>query len=137
MGRLARGSSATLKGAAAVLAALGLAGCATYEPVERTPEGILDAVGPGDRVRVTTRDADELELLVWTVGDSELAGRRDGGDSEEVARVRYDRIERINVRRLNFRKAMLTTFVPVIVAAIVFCNNTDECETRSLVKAEF
>lgn len=121
---------------AALAGGLTLMGCTTYYAVERTPEGVLESVKAGDTVRIRTRASDELELLVWTLSDSEIAGRLDGGDSEEIGRVRYDRIETIEVERLNFRKAVLTTFVPVIVGAIIFCNNED-CETRSGVTADY
>lgn len=120
------------------LAALGacLAGCASFHPVERTPEGILDAVKPGDTIRIRTRQQEELEMLVWTVSESEVRGRLDGGDSEELRSVRFDRIQTIDVERLDLKKAMLSTFVPVVVGAIIFCNNED-CETRSAVTADF
>lgn len=119
---------------AAVLGA-GLTGCASFHTVERTPEGILGTVKPGDTVRIRTRRREEMTLLVWMVSESHVRGRLDGGDSEEVRRVRFDRIETIEVERLNLKKAMLTTLVPVIVGAIIFCNN-EECRTRSAVTAE-
>jgi hypothetical protein len=40
------------------------------------------------------------------------------------------------VERPNLRKAMLTTFVPAVIAAIVVCNQSD-CETDATVIATF
>lgn len=120
----------------ALLLALGLGGCASMYPVETTPEGIRAAIRSGDTVRIRTRQQEELTMLVWTLSNSDIRGRLDGGDSDEVRRVRYDRIETIGVRRLDLKKAMLSTFVPVVVGAIIFCNNED-CETRSVVTADY
>jgi len=129
---------------AVLVAAAGLlAGCVSFDAVETTPEGIVGAIEPGDTVRLTTRDGadpilreptlDELTLQVRSVTDSEIRGRREGG-SPELVSVRFDRIESLEVERANLKKAMLTTLVPAVLAAIIVCNHQD-CETRSVLTA--
>jgi hypothetical protein len=115
------------------LSALG--GCATYYPVETTPEAITRTVEPGDTVRVTTRDADDMQLLVIGLDDYSLHGHIDGSADRE-ALVSYDRIEDLEVERLNMRKALLRIVLPVVVGAAIVCNNTD-CSTRGFVGATY
>src|SRR5690606_40816200 len=57
--------------AIAVLAAV-LSGCATYQPIETTPEGIAGNVSPGDSVRAITRDENEVRFLVTAIDDAEV-----------------------------------------------------------------
>jgi hypothetical protein len=118
---------------ALVAACAALAGCVSFYPLETTPEGIIDGVRPGDVVRLATRDRGEIVMRVRLITQSELEGRvEDGSDTFE--RVRFDRIESIDIERLNLKKAMLTTFVPAVIAAVIACNNTG-CQTRSIVTA--
>lgn len=106
-----------------------LGGCATYYPVETTPEAITRTVSPGDTVRVTTRDdEDDMQLLVIGVNDYSLHGRVDASADHE-ALVSFDRIEDLEVQRLNMRKALIRIVLPVVVGAAIVCNNTD-CSTR-------
>jgi hypothetical protein len=117
-----------------VLAPLG--GCATYYPVETTPEAITRTVAPGDTVRLTTRDDGAgMQLLVIGVNDYSLHGRIDASEDHE-ALVSFDRIENLEVERLNMRKALLRIVLPVVVGAAIVCNNTD-CSTHGLVGATY
>jgi hypothetical protein len=116
-----------------------LSACVSLESVESTPEGIFDAVAPGDRVRLTTRDRGPLVMQVRTVTDLGLQGRIEGGPKDvrdELDQVRFDRIETIDIERLSVKRTMLRTFVPAVIAAVILCNNTD-CATRSGVTTTF
>ncbi|HEU4617753.1 MAG TPA: hypothetical protein VFV10_06900 [Gammaproteobacteria bacterium] len=114
----------------------GLAGCATYYPVETTPEAITRTVLPGDTVRVTTRDdRGEMQLLVIGLNDYSLHGRIDASADHE-ALVQYDRIEGLEVERLDMRKALLRIVLPVVVGAAIVCHNTD-CSTHGLIGATY
>jgi hypothetical protein len=119
-----------------LVACAGLGGCATYYPVETTPEAITRTVEPGDTVRLTTRDdEDGMQLLVIGVNDHSLHGRIDASADRE-ALVSFDRIEELEVERLNMRKALLRIVLPVVVGTAIVCNNTD-CSTRGLVGATY
>ena len=118
--------------AVAVLAALA-SGCATYQPVETTPEGIVGAVAPGDSVRVITRDGNEMDLLVITIDDAEMRGRLNGG--AEQVRLSFDAIDVIEVHRFSMRRTLLGVVLPVVAGAIIACNN-DDCRTRSVLDAD-
>jgi hypothetical protein len=113
--------------------ATALSGCASFYTVETTPEGITRDVEPGDTVRVRTRERGEVKLLVMAINDYELRGRVNG-DPEDIVWLEFDRIERLEVQHLNMRKALLTIVLPVVVTAIVVCNNTD-CRTNSVLSA--
>src|SRR5690606_10723301 len=78
-----------------------LSGCATYQPIETTPEAIAGHVAPGDSVRVVTRDENELRFLVTYVDDAEIAGRVDG-DGEPV-RLSVDALRRLGTARCSLR----------------------------------
>jgi hypothetical protein len=108
-----------------MLAAAG--GCASFYELEKTPEGITDGVRPGDTVRVTTEDLGRVRVLVMAINDYELRGRING-NADDVVMLRYDHIDTIEVQHLNMRKALLSVVLPVVVGAIVVCNNT-ECRT--------
>ncbi len=110
-----------------------LSGCATYQPIETTPEAIAGHVAPGDSVRVVTRDENELRFLVTYVDDAEIAGRVDG-DGEPV-RLSFDAIRRLEIHRFSMRRTLLGVVLPVVVGAVIVCNN-DDCRTRSVVDAE-
>lgn len=112
-----------------VVAFAALGGCATYYPVETTPEAITRNVSPGDTVRLTTRDDEaDMELLVIGVNDYSLHGRIDASADHE-ALVSFDRIEDLEVERLNMRKALVRIVLPVVVGAAIVCNKTD-CSTH-------
>lgn len=113
--------------------ALGSSGCASFYPIETTPEGITANVEPGDTVRVTTRDLGEVMLLVTAVSDYRIRGRVDGNPDEAVW-LRFDRIDGLEIQRLSMRKALLSIVLPVVIGAIVICNNTD-CRTDGVVDA--
>jgi hypothetical protein len=131
---IARAARVLLPFGLVVLAALG--GCATYYPVETTPEAITRTVEPGDTVRLTTRDDEQgMQLLVIGVNDYSLHGRIDAREDHE-ARVSFDRIEDLEVERLNMRKALLRIVLPVIVGAAIVCNHSD-CSTHGLVGATY
>jgi|SRR5690606_10603673 len=117
---------------AAALAALS-SGCATYQPIEATPEGIVATVAPGDSVRVITRDGNEMDLLVITIDDAVIRGRLDGG-GEEV-RLSFDAIDVIELHRFSMRRTLLGVVLPVVAGAIIACNNGD-CRTRSVLDAD-
>lgn len=124
----------TLLALCGVLLAL-LSACASFYPVEATPEGIARNVAPGDTVRLQTRDEDEMHMLVISVNDYALRGRVDArGDREAL--VPFDRIEGLEVERLNMRKALLRIVLPVVAGAAIICNNTD-CSTHGIVQATF
>ncbi|HEX6993442.1 MAG TPA: hypothetical protein VF339_04770 [Gammaproteobacteria bacterium] len=113
--------------------AIVLSGCATYQPIETTPEGIAGHVAPGDSVRVITRDENELRFLVTYVDDAEISGRVDG-DGAPV-RLSFDAIRRIEIHRFSMRRTLLGVVLPVVVGALVVCNN-DDCRTESVVDAD-
>jgi hypothetical protein len=113
--------------------AVGSSGCATFYSVETTPEGITRDIEPGDTVRVQTRELGEVKLLVMAINDYELRGRING-NADNVVWLRFDRIDVLEVQRLNMRKALLTVVLPVVVAAIIVCNNTN-CRTNSVLNA--
>jgi len=110
-----------------------LPGCATYQPVETTPEGIVRYVSPGDSVRVTTRDENEVRFLVTYVDDAEIAGRVD--DDGEAIRLPFDAIRRLEIHRFSMRRTLLGVVLPVVVGAVIVCNN-DDCRTDSVVDAD-
>ncbi|MBN1238399.1 MAG: hypothetical protein JXB36_07845 [Gammaproteobacteria bacterium] len=116
-----------------VLLTLASSGCASFYPVETTPEGITRNVGPGDTVRVTTRELGEVRLLVTAISDYELRGRIEG-DPDDVVWLRFDRIDLLEIQRLNMRKALLGVVLPVVIGAIVICNNSD-CRTDGVIDA--
>ncbi|HEX7080644.1 MAG TPA: hypothetical protein VF329_06495 [Gammaproteobacteria bacterium] len=118
--------------AAALLCA---AGCASFYPVETTPEAITGTIQPGDTVRVRTRDREELVLLVTAINDYRLRGRVDG-NPQDVRSLGFDGIERLEIERLNMRRALLTVVLPVVAGAIIACNNGD-CRTDSVLDARF
>jgi hypothetical protein len=113
-----------------------LEACATFYPVETTPEAILESVAPGDTVRITTLDGEELTVLVRTTTGFQVTGRAKDMPASDVLQIGLERIETLEVERPNLRKAMLTTFVPAVIAAIVVCNQSD-CETDAAVIATF
>jgi hypothetical protein len=113
-----------------------LEGCATFYPVETTPEAIFESVAPGDTVRITTRDGEELTVLVRSTTGFQITGRVKDMPASDVLEIGLERIETLEVERPNLRKAMLTTFVPAVIAAIVVCNQSD-CETDAAVIATF
>jgi hypothetical protein len=113
-----------------------LVGCATFYPVETTPEAISESVAPGDTVRITTLDGEELTVLVRTTTGFQIIGRLKDMPASDVLQIGLERIETLEVERANLRKAMLTTFVPAVIAAIVVCNQSD-CETDATVIATF
>ena len=113
-----------------------LEGCATFYPVETAPEAISESVMPGDTVRITTRDGEELTVLVRSTTGFQITGRVKDMPASDVLQIGLERIETLEVERPNLRKAMLTTFVPVVIAAIVVCNRSD-CETDAAVIATF
>jgi hypothetical protein len=113
-----------------------LEGCATFYPVETTPEAISESVAPGDTVRITTPDGEELTMLVRSTTGFKITGRLKDMPASDVLQIGLTRIETLEVERPNLRKAMLTTFVPAVIAAIVVCNHSD-CETDVAVIATF
>ena len=114
--------------------AMACSGCASFYGVETTPEGITRNIEPGDTVRITTRELGEVRLLVMAVSDYQLRGRVDG-DVDDVVWVSFDRIETLEIQRLNMRKALLSVVLPVVIGAIVVCNNSD-CRTDSVLGAQ-
>jgi hypothetical protein len=119
------------------LLALALAGClwscATFHPIETTPEAILESIAPADTVRITTRNGEEVVLRVRSVTRSHVTGRvRDM--PAELLQIRLDQMQTIELERPDLRKAMLTTFVPAVIAAVIICNQQD-CETRTTFTA--
>jgi len=116
-------------------AAAATSGCASFYPVESTPEGITRNIAPGDTVRALTREHGEVTLLVMAVNDYEMRGRVDK-DPEDVLRIRFDSIELLEIERLSMKRALLTVVLPVVVGAIVACNN-DDCSTRGVVDGRF
>jgi hypothetical protein len=113
-----------------------LSGCATYYPVETTPEAITRTIAPGDTVRLKTRDdEDNMQLLVIGIDDYSLHGRIDASPDHE-ALVPFDRIEDLEIERLNMRKALLRIVLPVVVGAAIVCNNTD-CSTHGIIGATY
>jgi hypothetical protein len=56
--------------------------------------------------------------------------------ASDVLQIGLERIETLEVERPNLRKAMLTTFVPAVIAAIVVCNQSG-CETDAALIATF
>ena len=117
-----------------VLLTLASSGCASFYPVETTPEGITRNVEPGDTVRVTTRELGEVRLLVTAISDYELRGRIEG-DAANVVWLRFDRIDLLEIQRLNMRKALLGVVLPVVIGAIIICNNSD-CRTDGVLDAQ-
>jgi hypothetical protein len=117
------------------LLALALGGClwscATFHPVETTPEAILASIAPADTVRITTRVGDEVILLVRSVTRFHVTGRARETPAE-LLEIGLDQMQTIEVERPDLRKAMLTTFVPAVIAAVIICNHQD-CETRTTV----
>lgn len=111
--------------------ALALSGCASFHAVETTPEGITGSIEPGDTVRVTTREHGEFRMLVTAINDYQIAGRVNG-NGNELRRLPFDRIEIIEIQQLSMKKALLTVVLPVVVAAIVACNNGN-CRTRGVL----
>jgi len=118
--------------AIAVLAAV-LSGCATYQPIETTPEGIAGNVSPGDSVRAITRDENEVRFLVTAIDDAEVRGRVDG-DGEPV-RLSFDEIRLLEVHRFSMRRTLLGVVLPVVAGAVIACNN-DDCRTDSVLDAD-
>jgi len=116
----------------AALAAV-LSGCATYQPIETTPEGIVGHVAPGDSVRVLTRDANEVRFLVTYVDDAEIRGR--GDDDGEPVRLSFDAISRLEIHRFSMRRTLLGVVLPVVVGAVIACNH-DDCRTESVIDAD-
>jgi hypothetical protein len=112
-----------------------LAACSTFHPVEATPDGILESVAPGDTVRITTWDGTELKMVVLSATRAQVSGRIPAHDWESV-RVPIEQIDTVAVERPNVKKAMLTTLVPAVIAAIIICNSQD-CETDAAVIATF
>jgi hypothetical protein len=112
-----------------------LAGCTSFYPVEQTASAISRGIDPGDTVKLTTRDADEVTMVVWSVGDQEIRGRVQG-DSREVVRIEFDRIAIIAVERLNFKRTIFATVVPAVIAAAIACNRQD-CESHAVVTAAY
>ena len=113
--------------------AVAASGCASFHSVETTPEGITRNIEPGDTVRVTTRELGEVRLLVTAINDHEMRGRING-HADEVMWLRFDRIELLEIQRLNMRKALLSVVLPVVVGAIIVCNNND-CRTDGVLDA--
>lgn len=103
------------------------AGCVSFYPVETTPEAILRTVHSGDTVRMTTREREELEMRVWTVGDEYIRGDTGGGPSALRA-VRLDLIESIEIEQPNLKKAMLAILLPALIGIAVICHNQG-CES--------
>jgi hypothetical protein len=119
------------------LAACGyLQGCATFYPVETTPEAISESVAPGDTVRITTTDGEEVTVLVRSTTGFQITGREKNMPASDVLQIGLERIETLEVERPNLRKAMLTTFVPAVIAAVVICSRSD-CETDAAVIVTF
>jgi hypothetical protein len=80
-----------------------------------------------------TREQGEMKLLVTAISDFELRGRIDG-DADNVVWLRFDRIQFLEIQQLNMRKALLTVVLPVVIGAIIVCNNSD-CLTDSVLDA--
>src|SRR5690606_6191273 len=108
-------------------------GCTSFHTIETTPEGITRNIEPGDTVRVMTRELGEVRMLVTAINDYELRGRVDG-DADDVVWLSFDRIERLEIQQLSMRKALLGVVLPVVIGAIVICNNSD-CRTDGVVDA--
>jgi len=122
-----------LAAAIAVLAVVLSSGCATYQPIETTPEGIAGNVAPGDSVRVITRDDNEIRFLVTAVNAAEIRGRVDG-DGEPV-RLSFDAISLLEIHRFSMRRTLLGVVLPVVAGAVVACSN-DDCRTDSVLDAD-
>jgi hypothetical protein len=110
-----------------------VSGCASFYAVETTPEAITRMIEPGDTVRVRTREQGEMKLLVTAISDFEMRGRVNG-DADNIVWLRFDRIQLIEIQQLNMRKALLTVVLPVVISAIIVCNNSD-CRTSSVLDA--
>lgn len=119
---------------ALIAVVLGMSGCTAYHPIETTPEGITRNVGPGDTVRVRTRQEDELRLLVTAIDDREMRGRVDG-DLSDMRNVRFDGISSLDVERPSMRRTVLAVVLPVVAGLVIACNNGD-CRTRSGLDVE-
>jgi hypothetical protein len=116
-----------------LLAASLLAGCASYRPVPVGREEIVDAVAPGDTVRMRLAgEPDELTVRVSSLGADALRGRVRGAPDDQLTGFCFDRIEHIEVARPDLRKALLTTVLPVLIAAAILCQNHD-CRTHSSI----
>jgi hypothetical protein len=113
-----------------------LEGCATFYPVETAPEVILESIAPGDTVRITTRDGQELLVLVRLVTGFQITGRPKDMPAADVLQIGLERVETLEVERPNLRKAMLSTLVPAVLAAVIVCDRSD-CETDATVIATF
>jgi hypothetical protein len=113
-----------------------LEGCATFYPVETTPEVILESIAPGDTVRITTHDGEELLVLVRLATGFQITGRPKDMPAADVLQIGLEEIGTLEVERPNLRKAMLTTLVPAVIAAVIACNHQD-CETDAAVIATF
>ena len=107
-----------------------LVGCTSFYPVETTPGAFVRDLQPGDTVKLTTRDREEFTLRVLFVTDAEIKGRLK--DSGQALDVRFDRIEALEVEQLNLKKALLTTFLPAVIAVAIACRSQD-CDTHTIL----
>lgn len=72
--------------AAVVVAALVVASCTTTRPIDPgAPASLVDAVQPGDRVKITTRDGRGLEFEVVSVEPDALVGAEQRVARDEIA----------------------------------------------------
>jgi hypothetical protein len=97
---------------------------------------ILESINPGDTVRITTRDGEELLVLVRLVTGFQITGRPKDMPAGDVLQIGLEEIGTLEVEHPNLRKAMLTTLVPVVIAAVIACNHQD-CETDAAVIVTF
>jgi hypothetical protein len=112
------------------------AGCTSFHPVAPFPERIIEQVGPGDRVRVRIEGETERSTLrVASVGATVLRARARNETGPPHA-IPYHRIESMEIERLNLRRTLLFTVVPVILGAVAVCQHQD-CRTRAVLVGDY
>jgi hypothetical protein len=115
----------------AVILGGNLLGCTSFHPVETTPEAIVRSIEPGDTVRIALRDGAEITALVLSLSESELRTRTVDRSAARLV-IRFDRIDRLDVERLDMRRAVLTGVLPALIAMAVVCER-QECRTHAVV----
>lgn len=92
-----------------------------------------DAIEPGDTVRLrVVGSPEEVTVRVSSIAIDALHGRIRGGDDTRLTRIDFDHIEQVEIARPDVRKAMLTTILPVLIAAAIACQHQD-CRTRAVI----
>ena len=62
-------------------------GCTSFRPLPDEKNALEQAVKPGDKVRVITRDGKEMEFLVTQIANERIEGPRQGVAVDDIAKI--------------------------------------------------